>query len=125
MSKLLAVRKSAKAAQSKRIAKVENTYANLKIEKENVAAGYQRLADKYKKLKAKVNALEREKMEATKMHVAWVREVEQKLAKETHVYAEYRLGGLTQPSRTSRGAESFIRRSWSVLSSLSYQKCSS
>jgi uncharacterized coiled-coil protein SlyX len=68
LSKSLAARKAAKtvhankiaelesetAAQAKRIAELEEAYASLKLEKENMIAGYRRLADKYKRLEEKL-----------------------------------------------------------------------
>jgi hypothetical protein len=46
LSKGLAMREDAEAAQAKRIAELEEACANLKIEKDIVAAGYRRLTDK-------------------------------------------------------------------------------
>jgi hypothetical protein len=63
------VRKSMETAQAKRIVELEEACANLKLEKENVMAGYQRHADKYNKLEAKANDLEHEETKVTKMHV--------------------------------------------------------
>jgi hypothetical protein len=83
-------RKSVETAQAKMIVELEEACANLKLKKESVTAGYRRLANKYKKHEAKVNALEHEKTDAAEVHVAQVDEVEQKLV-ETQDYTNYRL----------------------------------
>jgi uncharacterized coiled-coil protein SlyX len=91
LSENLEVKRWEEASQAKKIAELNEAYANLKIEKESVGAGYRRLSDKYKKLEAKTKALKREKGEAEKLCVAQVAEVEKKLVKETNEYTKYSL----------------------------------
>jgi uncharacterized coiled-coil protein SlyX len=67
------------ATQAKRIAELEEAYASLKLEKENVTAGYRSLADKYKTPEEKT---EHKKTDAAKAHAAQLAEVEEKLANE-------------------------------------------
>jgi uncharacterized coiled-coil protein SlyX len=61
---------SVAVAQAQRITELEGANANLKLEKENVIADYRRLAEKYKKLEEKSNAVSREKADAAEAHVA-------------------------------------------------------
>jgi uncharacterized coiled-coil protein SlyX len=68
------------STQTKRIADLEEAYASLELEKENVTAGYRRLAGKYKKTCRKTEC---EKPDAAKAHMAQLAEVDKKLAKET------------------------------------------
>jgi uncharacterized coiled-coil protein SlyX len=78
------------AAQAQRIAKLEEAYANLKLENENVTAIYRRLADRYKKLEEKASAIECEKPDVAEAHAAQLVEVEERLVKETQDRTDYR-----------------------------------
>jgi uncharacterized coiled-coil protein SlyX len=80
---------SLEATQARRIAKLEDARANLKLEKQNVTVGYRRLAKKYKRPEEKANVVEHEKTDATEAHAGQLAEVDEKLAKETQDYTDY------------------------------------
>jgi hypothetical protein len=91
LSEDLAEKRLGEASLLKKIAELEEANTNLKIEKESMAAGYHRLADKYKDVEAKVKAIEMEKVEVEKSCTTQVAEVGKKLAKEVEDYKDYRL----------------------------------
>jgi hypothetical protein len=91
LSEDLAEKRLGEASLLKKIAELEEANTNLKIEKESMAAGYHRLADKYKDVEAKVKAIEKEKVEVEKSCTTQVAEVGKKLVKEVEDYKDYRL----------------------------------
>jgi NADH dehydrogenase/NADH:ubiquinone oxidoreductase subunit G len=75
-------------AQDQKIAKLVKAYANLRLQKESMTAGYRRLSKKHKELGVKAT---QEKAEIAEAHVAELAEVRDELAKETEGYMDYRL----------------------------------
>jgi hypothetical protein len=78
--------------QAQKIVELKVACIDLKREKENVTAGYQRLSEKHKRLVEKVD---QEKAELAEAHATELGRVHEELDKETQDYTDYRLNSGT------------------------------
>jgi hypothetical protein len=75
-------------AQARKIEELESACAVLKMEKENLTAGYRKLSEKHKMF---IERAELEKAELAKAQAAEVAKITEELDRETQGYTEYRL----------------------------------